>query len=86
MTIFLNYLQRSLSLPSRERGLKSYEEYTYIMNTPSLPSRERGLKSESTADEGMAEVSLPSRERGLKYRQGRAALVPACRSPRGSVD
>ena len=34
-----------MSLPSRERGLKSTQSAVYIILHQSLPSRERGLKS-----------------------------------------
>ena len=56
----------TLSLPSRERGLKLTVVGTVTKVVGSLPSRERGLKlnyAESLANQG---VSLPSRERGLK--------------------
>ena len=34
----------AMSLPSRERGLKSYRRMALARNSWSLPSRERGLK------------------------------------------
>ena len=37
-----------LSLPSRERGLKSCGTVCGIWTYPSLPSRERGLKFDTT--------------------------------------
>ena len=55
-----------LSLPSRERGLKSLIQARMNGKYLSLPSRERGLKfCISNFSAGVAE-SLPSRERGLK--------------------
>ena len=38
------YRDRNGSLPSRERGLKLYEDDGLIVAMLSLPSRERGLK------------------------------------------
>ena len=64
----------TMSLPSRERGLKLCEissERHFIM---SLPSRERGLKQGKTSDQTCSELSLPSRERGLKQVQVRKLL------------
>ena len=56
-----------LSLPSRERGLKSYNLTCFHVQHLSLPSRERGLKSWVVSQFAISGVSLPSRERGLKY-------------------
>ena len=56
----------SLSLPSRERGLKQKFMKRLRKSFESLPSRERGLKQIKlplALDRG---TSLPSRERGLK--------------------
>ena len=55
-----------LSLPSRERGLKS--EYLTVQGRylQSLPSRERGLKLLLMYQLQIQVLSLPSRERGLK--------------------
>ena len=55
-----------LSLPSRERGLKSYNVGNNFYGSKSLPSRERGLKLCSTKRHEWHQQSLPSRERGLK--------------------
>ena len=55
-----------LSLPSRERGLKSAGPFVQVDGGVSLPSRERGLKSGSGIDDVGDVLSLPSRERGLK--------------------
>ena len=55
-----------VSLPSRERGLKSQELRDPQLPHLSLPSRERGLKSVDQVKTGDWIVSLPSRERGLK--------------------
>ena len=46
-----------MSLPSRERGLKSTEDDIIKSNTKSLPSRERGLKSAQV----YAVITLPRR-------------------------
>ena len=55
-----------LSLPSRERGLKSHLHFLSNITAASLPSRERGLKSFAFVTILPGFVSLPSRERGLK--------------------
>ena len=56
-----------MSLPSRERGLKSFADEDFTSNIESLPSRERGLKSTGRRLQKQTELlSLPSRERGLK--------------------
>ena len=64
------------SLPSRERGLKSYKAFECRATmSGSLPSRERGLKYEflkidfylGNRDGRGGTRSLPSRERGLKF-------------------
>ena len=54
------------SLPSRERGLKSYENIFTRQQIMSLPSRERGLKFIINFGVIINIKSLPSRERGLK--------------------
>ena len=57
-----------LSLPSRERGLKSgLHRKTRENPERSLPSRERGLKFQKPGHDRSRSESLPSRERGLKY-------------------
>ena len=61
----LNYGE-TMSLPSRERGLKSYMCEVCGKKYGSLPSRERGLKSYMCEVCGKKYGSLPSRERGLK--------------------
>ena len=55
-----------LSLPSRERGLKSEDHPETAPESVSLPSRERGLKCFKTKKIRQFNSSLPSRERGLK--------------------
>ena len=55
-----------MSLPSRERGLKSAPDPAQVLALGSLPSRERGLKSDWCASPIHPAGSLPSRERGLK--------------------
>ena len=57
---------RYLSLPSRERGLKSLKLTTHAHFLLSLPSRERGLKCLNLRRCYCRILSLPSRERGLK--------------------
>ena len=78
--------QRSESLPSRERGLKSDRKERVIFHIESLPSRERGLKLIEAAVKQMKIESLPSRERGLKSDRHGIKLYCPCRSLRGSVD
>ena len=56
-----------LSLPSRERGLKSQQGEYFKHTNSSLPSRERGLKLPYIGKGQCCHRSLPSRERGLKY-------------------
>ena len=56
-----------MSLPSRERGLKSCQFSMSLNLRESLPSRERGLKFIMPVLFFETEIlSLPSRERGLK--------------------
>ena len=43
-----------LSLPSRERGLKSIDAFITIGSAWSLPSRERGLKYRKCSNFGVA--------------------------------
>ena len=50
-----------LSLPSRERGLKSINCVGCLLAVPSLPSRERGLKFLSCG-------SIPHRDSGRSLR------------------
>ena len=57
----------TLSLPSRERGLKSIDLDGQEATIQSLPSRERGLKFVAGILLFEFLLSLPSRERGLKY-------------------
>ena len=64
--INLLFCEILLSLPSRERGLKSQRWRQRQKSTSSLPSRERGLKFSGHRPQGRREKSLPSRERGLK--------------------
>ena len=76
-----------LSLPSRERGLKSgKDEIGLIVASRSLPSRERGLKYHRRKLPIMLSRSLPSRERGLKSGMTNVSEEELRRSPRGSVD
>ena len=80
------FLLLNMSLPVRERGLKSDLSVASYLSFLSLPVRERGLKSYNTRIDDIAQESLPVRERGLKF------VVDACisavfrRSPCGSVD
>ena len=61
----------TLSLPSRERGLKSIDLDGQEATIQSLPSRERGLKFCFLRIESeLGSKSLPSRERGLKFVAG----------------
>ena len=62
-------LIRTVSLPSRERGLKCLSNKRQCRLYGSLPSRERGLKFLGTDMSIEEELSLPSRERGLKLHQ-----------------
>ena len=56
----------SVSLPTRERGLK-HEAYDALSSIEaSLPTRERGLKLEAPNQFSASSKSLPTRERGLK--------------------
>ena len=55
-----------MSLPSRERGLKSVKDKEGVTTIESLPSRERGLKCVCDRNRTDQLPSLPSRERGLK--------------------
>ena len=60
------YLERSGSLPTRERGLKSSGRKIAGNWYESLPTRERGLKFDGFGDMVRGFLSLPTRERGLK--------------------
>jgi len=77
----------SMSLPTRERGLKQPLLRLPRNHLTSLPTRERGLKLRN-GRAGLAQhMSLPTRERGLKHDMSMAALDKARRrSLRGSVD
>ena len=55
-----------VSLPIRERGLKSSNITSVNASTLSLPIRERGLKSPIRYTLHPGKESLPIRERGLK--------------------
>ena len=80
-------MPRLMSLPSRERGLKSRLPGLSHLYALSLPSRERGLKSLTVPLTDGPSRSLPSRERGLK--SFATAISFRCakrRAPRGSVD
>mgnify|MGYP006894389908 CR=1 FL=1 len=57
----------TVSLPTRERGLKYHCPIDDLRLNLSLPTRERGLKSPFTAVVTVLKPSLPTRERGLKY-------------------
>ena len=56
----------SMSLPTRERGLKLSAVASQGDDVASLPTRERGLKQHKKADYHCCRKSLPTRERGLK--------------------
>ena len=58
---------RNLSLPMRERGLKSDLDPEPRQVLESLPMRERGLKCVSEVWYDALAGSLPMRERGLKF-------------------
>ena len=76
-----------MSLPTRERGLKSAIKLISPKLIESLPTRERGLKSQPPLLSTPASESLPTRERGLKYLKADFDTdVDAGRSLRGSVD
>ena len=71
-----------MSLPSRERGLKSITDAIPLVIMLSLPSRERGLKFETfkfTVSGWIA--SLPSRERGLKFQKALKGDIRAIVAP-----
>ena len=72
----LKCMEIDMSLPSRERGLKSQHVIlSPMLRSLSLPSRERGLKWREIPAERPACWSLPSRERGLKYRAADAEIA-----------
>ena len=67
--IILQYWQirpRSLSFPTRERGLKFSQSITIPKSLLSFPTRERGLKLRQKRNPGRGRWSFPTRERGLK--------------------
>ena len=74
------------SLPSRERGLKSYP--TEIIQTEALVAPLAGARIEIylAVQREVADLSLPSRERGLKFKLLDDVLDMSRRSPRGSAD
>ena len=67
MTMSASWWMGWMSLPSRERGLKSVRRGLRLPGLVSLPSRERGLKYSLSYRYGPYDLSLPSRERGLKW-------------------
>ena len=75
-----------LSLPLRERGLKSHVLFLISDDILSLPLRERGLKFTTAYKDDIERESLPLRERGLKLNQEGTFLVLFRRSLCGSVD
>ena len=76
----------TVSLPSRERGLKFVRGSGSNQHKKSLPSRERGLKFPGIAIYFVWVESLPSRERGLKSVSHDVNSIFFRRSLRGSVD
>ena len=74
------------SLPSWERGLKSFEDMGDDKINSSLPSWERGLKYGRLDNLNDYITSLPSWERGLKSGNLQMELRRESRSLRGSVD
>ena len=55
------------SLPSRERGLKSYEHTTLIRVGTVAPFAGAWIEMEKLVSNIIRRMSLPSRERGLKF-------------------
>ena len=74
-----------MSLPTRERGLKSSQAPAQTPCSTSLPTRERGLKCRFWSVWKMVDWSLPTRERGLKYGSRVSGSSLMRRSLRGSV-
>ena len=75
-----------MSLPMRERGLKSQRDVIPVGPAMSLPMRERGLKSVDFENSPVIFGSLPMRERGLKCPLLHGHGGCDGRSPCGSVD
>ena len=76
-----------MSLPSRERGLKSVSNAGSFANDGSLPSRERGLKLNDM--HGLVAGLLVAPFTGAWIEMlppERQALARMCRSLHGSVD
>ena len=75
------------SLPSRERGLKSFAwESNKLVNT-SLPSRERGLKFMNHIFIKIEKTVAPLAGAWIEIIDMRhGSSIWHCRSPRGSVD
>ena len=66
MLLFTVYCISSVSLPTRERGLKFLKAPACTRYNLSLPTRERGLKYYLMSLTILKIPSLPTRERGLK--------------------
>ena len=76
-----------MSLPSRERGLKSYPLLTTLADASSLPSRERGLKSILIVGLFVKFVVAPLAGAWIEINIScRESIGRKRRSPRGSVD
>ena len=77
----------SMSLPSRERGLKYPSGLQVPVHLLSLPSRERGLKLEAEKDYILAFDVAPLAGAWIEiYIAIKKGNVCSRRSPRGSVD
>ena len=77
----------AVSLPLRERGLKSLVRSPYSGSPEVAPLAGAWIEIAWISFSVTAKPSLPLRERGLKYlKQQSVAHTRRCRSPCGSVD
>ena len=75
------------SLPTRERGLKSYAHFAALTYWASLPTRERGLKSLVPISQSTDTPVAPHAGAWIEIGDRAADYYnPRGRSPRGSVD
>ena len=75
-----------LSLPTRERGLKSVSESTVLHFIMVAPYAGAWIEIKDQLTELYSQLSLPTRERGLKSTIGDGVHTYNSRSLRGSVD
>ena len=80
------FITDSMSLPSRERGLKSALKSSSFRAKCVAPFAGAWIEIPKSIVSPLISRSLPSRERGLKCFKAACDAGSECRSLRGSVD